>query len=1037
MAVVGSAEVLIRPSFKGMGKAAEKAGISAGRRAGSSLTSRMGAQVSKWAKRGLLAGGVAAGATFVAGVKSGLDQQASQLVLTGLYDNADLAQETMRELNKVVKDSPLGANAFYKGAESLAYTGLQGEAAVKVLENVGNVIVGAGGTEEAMSSFTEAMLSGVNRGKFSMMELNRISGAGVPIYDALAEHIGVSSAEIQEMASKGQIGMEDVVTVLEKADSQFFKLGLSAGELAKQSLPNQMKRFWGEITTTLGEKFQPVLAWVQEWFAGFTSEIGPKFTSFLDRAEAGISAFVQGWKDGEGPGGKFREILTNVRDAAQDLWAVFTNRVLPALKSIGSWLTDNPGKIKAVVGAFVAWRVALAGIRLGVFVVDLAKVTAGVVKQTAAVLANVAAWVASKVETAALAGMLATDWLVQQAKSLAGWVRETAAIVAHKAAQMASTVATKAAAVATNAMAVAQRALNAVMKANPIGIVITVITALVAAFVTAYKRSEKFREIVDTAWNGIKKAAEVVWNFLSKWVFKPLGAAFKATWEAAKTAAQFMSNAWNAVKDAFSYVWNWIKLKVFRPFQLGVEVLRRDFQEKIDRVKDIWGGVKSAFKKPWDWIKTNVFDRFKDGLSNLRDHVRTIRESIGNAWRGIANKFRTPINWVLDKVWNNGIAKAFNSAASALNLKTRLSVEAAIPAFAKGGLARKGWALVGEEGPELVNFSNPGRVYTAKETAEALSLTNAPDAAGHTDSLPMGGGIGSRMWEGVKGAAGAVTGWVRGGMAAAADLILSPIRKLIAPTVSQWGTVGQFAGGAITSSLDSLVKWIRGKDDVGTAGGIQDDISGGLWRRPSRGMVTSRYGPRSLLGMNFHAGVDYAGGPYSYAAAAGKVFKTGWNILPHRSGIGIGIDHGGGVFTYYGHNPNMSAIKVRPGDMVRAGQHIGREGATGNVTGPHLHFETHRGGWGRHVNPSSFGIFDQGGLLKPGMLAYHSARMSKPDAVLTARQWDDIHRLAAGGGGDTYNVTFEVDMDDVGDVQRLVHTFRELPRMARQKRGVR
>src|SRR5699024_10106243 len=124
-----------------------------------------------------------------------------------------------------------------------------------------------------------------------------------------------------------------------------------------------------------------------------------------------------------------------------------------------------------------------------------------------------------------------------------------------------------------------------------------------------------------------------------------------------------------------------------------------------------------------------------------------------------------------------------------------------------------------------------------------------------------------------KDAAGAVTGWVRGGLAKAADLLLSPIRKIIAPTVSQWGTFGNFAGGAITNSLDSLVKWIRGKDDVGDAGGIQTDLAGGKWRRPSRGRVTSRYGPRSLMGMSFHAGTDYAGGPFTYAAGAGKVYK--------------------------------------------------------------------------------------------------------------------------------------------------------------------
>ena len=58
--------------------------------------------------------------------------------------------------------------------------------------------------------------------------------------------------------------------------------------------------------------------------------------------------------------------------------------------------------------------------------------------------------------------------------------------------------------------------------------------------------------------------------------------------------------------------------------------------------------------------------------------------------------------------------------------------KAGVKAFARGGLAMPGWSLVGEEGPELVNFSQPGRVYTAADTA-ALFRSAAPRAAG-TDS---------------------------------------------------------------------------------------------------------------------------------------------------------------------------------------------------------------------------------------------------------------------------------------------------------------
>lgn len=92
-----------------------------------------------------------------------------------------------------------------------------------------------------------------------------------------------------------------------------------------------------------------------------------------------------------------------------------------------------------------------------------------------------------------------------------------------------------------------------------------------------------------------------------------------------------------------------------------------------------------------------------------------------------------------------------------------------------------------------------------------------------------------------------------------------------------------------------------------------------------------------------HRGVDLVGPPGCaiLAAAPGVVVEHWpapggkWQGHPVFGGY-IVLDHGGGVFTLYGH---MSRTYVHTGQRVAAGEIIGRQGATGDATGEHLHLE--------------------------------------------------------------------------------------------------
>ena len=102
---------------------------------------------------------------------------------------------------------------------------------------------------------------------------------------------------------------------------------------------------------------------------------------------------------------------------------------------------------------------------------------------------------------------------------------------------------------------------------------------------------------------------------------------------------------------------------------------------------------------------------------------------------------------------------------------------------------------------------------------------------------------------------------------------------------------------------------------------------------PVAGPYTDLFGPR---GNRFHSGIDYPGatGTPVAAAGSGRVAYAGW--AAGGWGYLVTIAHGAGVRTMYAH---LSRVGVRVGQRVTGGQRIGRMGASGHATGPHLHFE--------------------------------------------------------------------------------------------------
>lgn len=110
-----------------------------------------------------------------------------------------------------------------------------------------------------------------------------------------------------------------------------------------------------------------------------------------------------------------------------------------------------------------------------------------------------------------------------------------------------------------------------------------------------------------------------------------------------------------------------------------------------------------------------------------------------------------------------------------------------------------------------------------------------------------------------------------------------------------------------------------------------------LFDRPVDGRLSSAFGLRRFFNgeeRNPHSGLDFAvpSGTPIKAPAAGRVILVGDYFFNGRT---VFVDHGQGLISMFCH---LSAIDVKVGDELARGGHVGKVGATGRATGPHLHW---------------------------------------------------------------------------------------------------
>ena len=182
---------------------------------------------------------------------------------------------------------------------------------------------------------------------------------------------------------------------------------------------------------------------------------------------------------------------------------------------------------------------------------------------------------------------------------------------------------------------------NTVMAANPIGIVITVVAALVAALVTLFATNEDFRNKVIAVWEAVKEAASKVFGAIADF--------FTVT----------IPNAFNGFINFIKSNWQALLLLIVNPFAGAFKLLYDNcgaFREFVDNFvqnikqffQNLWNGIVSIFQGVGQWF----IDRFTEAYNGVTGVFSAIGQWFGARWQDIKNALATVASWFLTMFTN-------------------------------------------------------------------------------------------------------------------------------------------------------------------------------------------------------------------------------------------------------------------------------------------------------------------------------------------------------------------------------------------------
>ena len=182
----------------------------------------------------------------------------------------------------------------------------------------------------------------------------------------------------------------------------------------------------------------------------------------------------------------------------------------------------------------------------------------------------------------------------------------------------------------------AMAAFNAVLAANPIGIVVALIAGLVVTFTALWKNNETFRNKVIEIWNAvkdtfitvftaIKSAASTIWNGIKDNIIEPIKNAYNTVVSVITTMREKVSSIWGAIKSVATQVWTAVKNAVLFPIRGLLSVTSAIWNRLKSVASSAWNAIRSTASSVWNGIKsaiTRPIESAKEKVKGIIDKIK-------------------------------------------------------------------------------------------------------------------------------------------------------------------------------------------------------------------------------------------------------------------------------------------------------------------------------------------------------------------------------------------------------------------------------